>query len=386
MKKFLFRILLVPVLITVITCIREDNTFKDALTFIIAADMRYHSTEPYRTSNYFLGALEAIKEVGKGEFIIIPGDLDPPSATKELISEVLGKEYLLYPVVGNHELDSLQYMVWLRQYNKDGTALPGIVNHGPPGCEETTYSFDWANSHFVVINQYFDGKSDVAGDGDIVPELLSWLMDDLATTTQKHIFVFGHEPLVAIPDMDNGRIRHQGNSLDQYPEHAFKFHQLLLKYNVIAYVCGHTHNTSLAKINGLWQIDAGHARGLESNLPDRLFAQLSKIIKEGKNHGLNREQSIENGYENNKSDLDKAITRLSLSGGSKRAALLQFYSDWETEVDERDKYFEALAENVNLARSTFLKIYVGKEKIKVEMYRDDGRGGSYSLMRTAILN
>jgi hypothetical protein len=29
----------------------------------------------------------------------------------------------------------------------------------------------------------------------------------------------------------------------------------------LAYFCGHTHNASAALINGVWQIDCGHARG-----------------------------------------------------------------------------------------------------------------------------
>ncbi|TET54000.1 MAG: hypothetical protein E3J64_02675 [Anaerolineales bacterium] len=31
---------------------------------------------------------------------------------------------------------------------------------------------------------------------------------------------------------------------------------------VTAYICGHTHNYSAVNIDGVWQIDAGHARGL----------------------------------------------------------------------------------------------------------------------------
>jgi len=386
MKKHLFWILLYPVLISVVSCIHEDKNFQDTLTFIVAADMRYHSTEQFRTSNYFLGALEAIQKVGKGEFIIIPGDLDPPNATKDLISQILGTDYPLYPVVGNHELDSLQYMAWLRQHNKDGTSLPRIVNQGPPGCEETTYSFEWENSHFVILNQYYDGKSDTATDGDIVPELLAWLERDLVTNAKKHIFVFGHEPLIAIPDMDNGRIRHQGNSLDQYPKNAFDFHQLLLKYNVTAYICGHTHNTSLSKINGLWQIDAGHARGIESDLPSKLFALLSRAIDEGLNQGLNREQSIAKIYEDNKNRIDKDLTKMALGEGPTVPALLEFYSGWGMGGAEQEQYFEAFRENTKLTRSTFLKIYAGKAKVKVEMYRDDGQGGLYSLNRAVILD
>ncbi len=165
--------------------------------------------------------------------------------------------------------------------------MPNVVNRGPKGCEETTFSFDYGDTHFVVLNQYFDGVRDWGSKGDVVPELLEWLEADLAATTKKHIFVFGHEPLIPMPDMDNGRIRHQGDSLDEDPENAFAFHQLLLKYGVDAYVCGHTHNTSYAKINGLWQLDPGHARGLEeASYADQMYAAIDRAIEEGRKKGV----------------------------------------------------------------------------------------------------
>ena len=34
------------------------------------------------------------------------------------------------------------------------------------------------------------------------------------------------------------------------------------KFHVRAYICGHTHDTSVVKLkNGIWQCDSGHARG-----------------------------------------------------------------------------------------------------------------------------
>jgi len=36
----------------------------------------------------------------------------------------------------------------------------------------------------------------------------------------------------------------------------------LKQYSVTAYLCGHTHNFSAIQIDGVWQIDVGHARGL----------------------------------------------------------------------------------------------------------------------------
>ena len=80
--------------------------------------------------------------------------------------------------------------------------------------------------------------------------------------TKTHIFVFGHEPAYPQPDADNGRTRHVGDSLDQYPTHRDRFWTLLQDHDVVAYVCGHTHNFSVVNVAGVWQVDVGHARGL----------------------------------------------------------------------------------------------------------------------------
>ncbi len=40
-----------------------------------------------------------------------------------------------------------------------------------------------------------------------------------------------------------------------------RFWNALVNYGVAAYICGHTHNHSVINIDGVWQIDAGHARG-----------------------------------------------------------------------------------------------------------------------------
>ena len=223
MKNYTRLVMLVVLLFIVVSCERDQENF----TFVVTADMRYTAKKEYRNSKYFQGACEAIKKYGKGEFMISPGDVDPPIAVREVISQVLGEDYPWYPVVGNHELDDSSSMVYLRNYNKNGNTLPNIVRTGPEGSVETTYSFDWGNNHFVVLNQYFDGQSDMGTDGELVPELLDWLEKDLTNTRKKYIFVFGHEPLIAMPDMDNGRLRHQDDSLYKYPKSSFKFHQLL---------------------------------------------------------------------------------------------------------------------------------------------------------------
>jgi hypothetical protein len=240
-------------------CWEEDD---DHFTFAVTADMRSYSGPGYDSSQYFRGACEAIASRGKGAFMISPGDMDPTSDVRWTITSTLGTTYTWYPVVGNHELPgagqesySGSNMDWLRSYDY------GAVNPGPSGCPETTYSFDHQNAHFVMLNEYCDSGGDTATSGDVPDHLYNWLVDDLSATGKTHIFVFGHEPAYPQPDADNGRVRHLGDSLDQYPANRDRFWNLLRDERVVAYVCGHTHNYSAVEIDGVWHLDAGHARG-----------------------------------------------------------------------------------------------------------------------------
>ncbi len=369
-----------------------DNTFK----FIAATDMRFYATPKYNSPKYFLGVLKAIKKAGKGSLMISPGDVDPPSETRRIISEVLGQDYPWYPTPGNHELDSPDYFQWLRQYNKDGNSLPNIVRKGPKGTEETTYSFDWEDCHFVALNQYYDGTSDVGTDGNVVPKLLDWLEEDLATTQKKYIFVFGHEPLVSLPDMDNGRIRHQGDSLDKYPKNAFRFYEILRKYGVNAYICGHTHSTSFGVINGLWQLDVGHSRGLEEDsVPEELFRMVSEAVSMGEKKNNSTDQVLNAYFDENTKQVKKTVYYLNptLAESYKKIAdeiarkkFFEFYHNYKQSGELKEQLDKTFWENSEYRKSSFLKFYVGTSKVKVEIYRDDARGGEYKLNRTFLLD
>jgi hypothetical protein len=195
--------------------------------------------------------------------MVSPGDIDPTTDVMWTITQTMGITYTWYPVVGNHELPgsgtepySGANMDWLRAYDY------GPVNPGPSGCPETTYSFDHGNSHFVMLNEYCDTGGDTITDGDIPDHLYNWLVNDLNNTDKTHVFVFGHEPAYPQPDADNGRERHMADSLNLYPTNRDRFWSLLESKGVTAYICGHTHNYSAVKIDGVWQLDAGHARGI----------------------------------------------------------------------------------------------------------------------------
>jgi hypothetical protein len=357
----------------------------DELVFIVAADMRNFAKQGEWSKN-FSGACEAVREVGRGAFMVSPGDLDvdPPSAVREMVSKVLGEDYPWYPVLGNHDPESPSTMSYLRRYS---TTVPNVVNRGPGGTEDTTYSFDWANTHFVVLNQYFDGVKDWGMEGDVVPELLEWLAADLQANSKDHVFVFGHEPLIPMPDMDNGRIRHQGDSLDEHPGNAFRFHQLLLEHDVTAYICGHSHNTSYAKINRLWQLDAGHARGLEeASYSDLLFAEIQNAFDEGRKRGWGEQECLNQLYRDDAYNVDKWFKYLGMDDGPLTQTLAQFYDEYSNDPTARDRFYERQIEGRQQTSSTFLRITVDNDTVTVEIYRDDGHGGPYSLRETVTLD
>jgi len=232
-------------------------------SFITAGDMRSYTENPSHDGRrFFDGACEAMKRVGPGAFLLSPGDFDPPSAVRAIIDRYLGPKFPWYVVVGNHEVENAAVMPWVRQWL--ASEIPGLVRRGAPGTALTLYSFDAGPAHFVAIDTYPFAKAGSPGQKgqvDLTEETFKWLEEDLAATHQPFVWVIGHQPLESLPDMESGRGRHGGDSVSFDPARAARFAALLKKYHVRAYICGHTHNTSVRKVQDLWQADSGHARG-----------------------------------------------------------------------------------------------------------------------------
>ena len=238
------------------------------LSFAVTADMREYTGPDMR---YFRGACERLATGGPGEFMISPGDIDPPGAVYNDIRTYIGSDYVWYPVVGNHEAETPADMTWLRAFNPGGNSLPNVVKPGPANGVETSFSFDYGDVHFAVINEYYDGSSDTGTVGDVTDALHTWLAADLTANTRPIVFVIGHEPAFPQPDKESGRVRYIDASLNMFETNRDRFWQTLTDNSVTAYICGHTHNYSAVKINAdgvidgsgynVWQIDVGHARG-----------------------------------------------------------------------------------------------------------------------------
>lgn len=240
-------------------CAQTGNADAKDFSFVVAGDMRNFTGPLPDGKRQFDGACEAMKQVGAGEFMILPGDFDPPEPVRAMIDRYLGKNYFCYYVVGDHEARTPESMAWFRHWSQ--TDIPHLVRRGPPGAEATIYSFDFGNSHFVMLSDFFDGKSDASSKPDISDATIAWLEQDLAATHQPLIWVACHKPVECLPDMDSGRARHAGDSLITDPKRRENFVSLLKKYPVRALLCGHTHGCSVVKVQGIWQADSGHARG-----------------------------------------------------------------------------------------------------------------------------
>ena len=395
MKRMFVRILVSLFVITVTAASLDAQKSSDPFSFIISSDQREHATPEFRTHQYTLGGYEAMNRVGKGSFMIVLGDLDPPTATRELIATVLGKDYLWYPVIGNHDLELEANTEYLRAMNRGSGGLPYVVRKGPPGCEETTYSFDWNDVHFVVLNVYYDGKSDNKTDGNIVPGLLAWLENDLNHNTKKRVLVFGHEPIFPFMDMDNGTVRHLIDALDKYPDDAQKFQRLLSKHHVTAYFSGHTHAASYANVNGLWLINTGHIYGQEDRYaPENLFPVLFKRVEADRKAGITTENSILAFYKANNKDLKKVVFNLGimkvktykdLTDDQMINFLNQFYADCQKGPDEVGRYMKLFWANTEWRKSTFLKVTIGLQSGAVEIYRDKDYTGDYGLRDKVVL-
>jgi hypothetical protein len=184
-----------------------------------------------------------------------------------------GVDVVWYPTVGNHELEEGgPDMVWLRNFYYDH--LEGTVNPGPPNGEETTYSWDYQNAHFVQLNQYYDGTTDDADIDEYTDALYNWLVEDLDRNTKPVVFVIYHEP--AYPAGRGGK---------DSPEGWERLLKLLNDRKVIAGLCADTHTYARYQVDGdwdtfTWEVDAGNAGRLSHGDPWQTFIDVT-VSSEG---------------------------------------------------------------------------------------------------------
>lgn len=210
------------------------------------------------------------------KFMIEAGDFENEQVIDNLIQQLQPTYFPSmsyapwFAAAGNHNADESIDMDFISDTlaPRLATQLPGMTafksglynDSSMYGRRNTTYSFDYRDAHFVILNQYYNTYNDLDGHplACINQDLYNWLEEDLENTTQPFIFVVGHEP--AWP---NGN-RHCGDSLDDFrcdgnyinwtdPSRPSRdrFWELLKQHNVTAHLVGHEHAFSARVINTL---------------------------------------------------------------------------------------------------------------------------------------
>ncbi len=208
--------------------------------FVVVSDLHTSSNEAAVQSN--LGQIRdwldnPTADMPAPEFMVISGDWPNATQTSSDIDSVLGTDFLWYAAPGNHEVsDDINNFYWYRDTLVP--SLPHVVNYGPAGSINSSYSWTYENAHFVALNGYWNGTTnsgaDTAADGDVPPALLTWINNDLTANDQTHEFVFIHEP--AYPE-----VRHTGDALDAHPANRDAFVSALDTQGVETLFVGHDH-------------------------------------------------------------------------------------------------------------------------------------------------
>ena len=229
-----------------------------------------------------LSSAQILKD-GPGDFLVLGGDYDNFPECEEALDRLLlspardqGKSYPCVVLVGNHDpagtanqpsdnptrnadQPNIEHII---ARNK---LLPFKLNHGPAersvrqdyqpdGAKWTTFSFDYQNCHFIVLDVY-PVKMLTVDD-----ELIDWVEQDLQTTAQPMVFVFCHQPMqffhgVESLDETPQPISLEGGDLPRGDRERL-WEVLKSDPRVVALVCGHTHLYGVAKDASLWQVCA----------------------------------------------------------------------------------------------------------------------------------
>ena len=169
-----------------------------------------------------------------GDQIDKPGNVEHWKRFRELSKNVAIPYFL---TVGNH--DAHVEVAGSEDTYREQVDLPG---------NELYYSFVAGNSLFIVLDSYIKGE-----DKKITGEQFKWLEQVLASSKQKHKFIFVHHPLYP----EQGRGKHHGNSLDRHKEERDRLQALFVRHKVTMVFLGHEHLYLRKSVDGIPHIIVG---------------------------------------------------------------------------------------------------------------------------------
>jgi len=241
--------------------LETDTESEVKFSFAILGDTQYFKAG---TNGGYQQAVSSIKKMDPN-LIFSVGDLASCDGGSECDTKynnwknVLGSfSSKAYMTQGNHDRigEEKADSSWQKVFN--------LPTNGPSGFSELVYSFDWENSHFVVLD------SDKPKESNINGTQLDWLEGDLAKNKKENIFVFFHEP--AYPT--NSKI---GESLDVNAKDRDRLWNILTSHKITAVFSGHEHIQSRRKVNGLYQFVFGNTDSFNHLTPKSGTAEYSYI-------------------------------------------------------------------------------------------------------------
>ncbi len=139
-----------------------------------------------------------------------------------------------YPVRGNHEtygeISTPYYPYYWDNYIVK--VLTQIPSNGPNDEKGMTYSFTNGNACFISMDEFVPDYENRLNQ--------NWLDQQLSANILPHVFVYGHEPAVAVD--------YYLSSLAYYPLNRDAFWQSLGSGGCQVYLCGHSHVYNRATI------------------------------------------------------------------------------------------------------------------------------------------
>jgi hypothetical protein len=84
-------------------------------------------------------------------------------------------------------------------------------------------------------------------------------------------------------------------------------------------------------------------------------------------------------------DLTDEVSYKKLDDNSGYEIMKEFYFRAEELGENRSDYFQTYWDNWSITRSTFMKFRLGENQVNIDIYRNDGFGGPYSIHKTINL-
>ena len=229
-------------------------------------------TQRFDSKNPNGGFQKAVKNISAKnvDLVMAEGDLlssckDGCSAKLTTWKNILGSlAPKTYEMMGNHDRtggDSAD-SAWQNSFK--------LPTNGPKGYSELVYSFDFQNSHFVVLN------SEKPEEHVINKTQRDWLKNDLSKNKKENTFVFFHEPAYPV----SSKI---GESLDVESGERNALWNILTDNKVAAVFNGHEHIYSRKKIGNVYQFVFGNTDSFDHDLPKGGVAEYSY---KGKHFGI----------------------------------------------------------------------------------------------------